>query len=237
MTTARRELPGWAEELRSRYLRGEAWQFVLHGNVHDLVQHDGRFVPLPDFVADVILAPAKDLVVRYDVSAGVRVVKGSSVILREGLAAERSAARMLPVLERVLVGTNRVAVVIEYAEALAPAADAAFSSEADRQSVVTLHRWSMSPALERADNLVVLVAETLAELHPRIVANPRTPAVRIPLPDAEARADAIRVTAPGLDAAWVDRLAEVTAGLRLVQIQGILAPPAHAEDPASRERW
>ncbi|HYG70303.1 MAG TPA: AAA family ATPase, partial [Anaeromyxobacteraceae bacterium] len=65
----------------------------------------------------------------------------------------------------------------------------------------------------------------------------RTPAVRIPLPDAEARADAIRTTAPGLDAGWVDRLAEVTAGLRLVQIQGILAPPAHAEDPASRERW
>lgn len=251
----RRTLPPWAEELRSRYLRGEAWQFVLHGNVHDLVQHEGRFVPLPDFVADVLVAPTKDLVLRFDVSAGVRVVKGSAAALRraqpppdvagllgpagapEGLTAERSPSRVLPALERLLVGANRVAVVIEYAEVLAPAADAAFSSEADRQSVVALHRWSMSPALERADNLVVLIAETLAELHPRIVSNPRTAAVKIPLPDAAARAEAIRLAAPGLDAAWVERLADVTAGLRLVQIQGILAPPAHDEDPGVRERY
>jgi transitional endoplasmic reticulum ATPase len=255
-TTPNRTLPAWAEELRSRYLRGEAWQFVLHGNVHDLVQHGGRFVPLPDFLAEVLVAPTKDLVVRYDVSAGVRIVKGSGAALRraqsqpadvsgllgsagplDGLAAERAPSRVLPALERLLVGTNRVAVVIEYAEVLAPAAEAAFSSEADRQSVVTLHRWSMSPALERADNLVVLVAETLAELHPRIVSNPRTAAVKIPLPDADARAEAIRLTAPGLDAAWVERLADVTAGLRVVQIQGILAPPAHDQDLAVRERW
>jgi transitional endoplasmic reticulum ATPase len=251
-----RTLPAWAEELRSRYLRGEAWQFVLHGNVHDLVQHAGRFVPLPDFLADVLVAPTKDLVVRYDVSAGVRVVKGSAAALRraqaqpadgagllghagalDGLAAERSPSRVLPALERLLLGANRVAVLIEYAEVLAPAGDAAFSSEADRQSVVALHRWSMSPALERADNLVVLVAETLAELHPRIVSNPRTAAVKIPLPDEVARAEAIRLAAPGVDAAWVERLAEVTAGLRLVQIQGILAPPAHDQDLAARERW
>ena len=41
-----RALPPWAEELRRRYLRGEAWQFVLHGNVHDLVLHGGRLVEL-----------------------------------------------------------------------------------------------------------------------------------------------------------------------------------------------
>ena len=36
---------GWAEELRRRYLRGEASQFVLHGNVFDLVEYDGELLP------------------------------------------------------------------------------------------------------------------------------------------------------------------------------------------------
>ena len=30
-----RLLPAWAEDLRRRYLRGEASMFVLHGNVYD----------------------------------------------------------------------------------------------------------------------------------------------------------------------------------------------------------
>ena len=34
-------LPKWADELRRRYLRGEASQFVLHGNVHDLILYEG----------------------------------------------------------------------------------------------------------------------------------------------------------------------------------------------------
>jgi len=34
-----RLLPSWAEDLRRRYLRGEASMFILHGNVYDVVVH------------------------------------------------------------------------------------------------------------------------------------------------------------------------------------------------------
>jgi hypothetical protein len=228
-----RALPPWAEELRRRYLRGEAWQFVLHGNVHDLVLHEGRLLPVPDFLCDVLLAPTRELVLRYDVSSGVRVAKGPpGAPGLEAVLAHRSAERVLPALERLLLSRDKVGLVIEYAEAVAPAGEVSFASETDRAAVVALHRWSMSPALEAADNLVLLVAETLSDLHPRLVANPRTATVRVPMPDEAARRAVIALAAPGLDAAFAQRLAEVTAGLKLVQVKGIIDPPSPGGDAA-----
>ena len=40
--------PPWAEELRQRYLRGEASQFILHGNVFDVVAWEGKLISLGD---------------------------------------------------------------------------------------------------------------------------------------------------------------------------------------------
>jgi len=227
VTVPDRALPPWAEELRRRYLRGEAWQFVLHGNVHDLVLHEGRLLPVPEFLCDVLLAPTRELVLRYDVSSGVRVAKGRAGAPElEPVLAHRAAERVLPALERLLLSRDKVGLVVEYAEAVAPAGDVSFASEADRAAVVALHRWSMSPALEASDNLVLLVVETLSDLHPRLVANPRTATVRVPMPDEAARRAVIALAAPGLDPAFAQRLAEVTAGLKLVQVKGLIDPPA-----------
>jgi hypothetical protein len=38
--------PAWAEELRRRYLRGEASQFILYGNVFDLVPYGSELLPV-----------------------------------------------------------------------------------------------------------------------------------------------------------------------------------------------
>jgi ATP-dependent 26S proteasome regulatory subunit len=234
-----KNLPSWADELRRRYLRGEACQFVVHGNVHDLVLHEGQLLSLGEFLAQVLLAPAKETVVSYNLSSGVRFhKKRGEVAGLEDLLLQRSADKILPALEKLLVATKQAGLVIEYAEMIAPAGDPNFFSEADRQSVVTLHRWSMSPLIERGDNLVILVAENLTELNAKLVSNPRMPTIQIPMPDALARRELIRLIAPGLEASWADRLAEVTGGLKAVQIKAILEPPAAgAEDPAERERF
>ena len=217
-----RVLPAWAEELRRRYLRGEAWQFLLHGAVHDLVAHQGRLIPVPEFLAEVLLAPTKDVVLRYDLSRGLEVVRGDrSLPALSRLDGLRAPGEVLPALERLLLSRDRVAVVIEYAEAIAPAAETSFSSEADRAAVIALHRWSMSPLFERADNLVVLLSESLTELHQRLVANPRTATVLLPMPDEAARAAAIALLAPGLDPTVAARLATATAGLKLLQVKAL----------------
>ena len=44
-----RVLPAWAEDLRRRYLRGEASMFVLHGNVYDVVLCSKKMMALTEF--------------------------------------------------------------------------------------------------------------------------------------------------------------------------------------------
>ena len=70
-------LPGWADELRRRYLRGESSQFVLHGNVHDVLlddpdgtpgnNDDERLLSLSEFLFRVLL-DKKTTIALYNVS-------------------------------------------------------------------------------------------------------------------------------------------------------------------------
>ncbi len=76
-TAARTGLPAWAEEMRQVFRAGATSQFVLHGNVFDLVPApDGkggnRFVSLTDFLTGTMFQPF-DVVVRYDRGRGVRI--------------------------------------------------------------------------------------------------------------------------------------------------------------------
>jgi hypothetical protein len=70
-------LPEWAEEMRQVFKAGATSQFVLHGNVFDLVPApDGKggsdFVSLSDFLTGTMFQPF-DVVVRYDRGRGVRI--------------------------------------------------------------------------------------------------------------------------------------------------------------------
>jgi AAA+ superfamily predicted ATPase len=235
-------LPVWAEELRRRYLRGEASVFVVHGNVHDVVLDPAgagdELISIADFLASTVFEK-KDIVIRYNVSTGCRFTKKAGKIDGiEDLMLQRTPDKVLPTLERLLFSQNNVGLVIEYAEMMAPAGDPSFASEADRLSVVMLQRWSLAPQLEASDNIVILMAEIAGELHPKIVANPRVAAVKIPMPTLDERRAVIRKVNPQLDAAWVDRLAGITAGLKSIQIKSILQPQAPGDDdPDARLRY
>jgi len=171
-----RILPAWADDLRRRYLRGESALFVLHGNVYDVVVHEGKLLGLTRFLSDVLLRDSKDAIAVYNLSTGVRFAKmpktpapGTDDVL---LAAAKD--RVLASLERLLVASTRTAVILEYADTIAPGGDPAFQGDGDRAAVVTLHRWSFLPEIEKGDNVVLLVAENLAELSPKLVSNPKS---------------------------------------------------------------
>jgi SpoVK/Ycf46/Vps4 family AAA+-type ATPase len=234
--------PPWAEELRRRYLRGEASQFVLHGNVFDLVPYGDELLPVREYLTDRLLAESKDVVVSYNVSTGGKIVRrkpATELAGFEELLVARERSKFLPAMERVLRTAQRVAAILEYAETIAPAADPALMSDDDRSAVVTLHRWSMSPEIEASDSVVVLLAENLSELHPKLVANPKIATVRVPMPDEEERRRVIARCQPRADQPYVERLASITAGLRAVQIQAILQPPppGAAQDEEERIRF
>src|SRR5688500_8088988 len=117
-------LPKWADELRRRYLRGEASQFVLHGNVHDLTLHDGKLHTLSEFLSKVLLEGNKDTILLYNVSTGARFAKRKMQLDGlEDLVIQKEPAKVLPLLERALTTQDKLAVILEYAESIAPAGD------------------------------------------------------------------------------------------------------------------
>ncbi|MCS6913873.1 MAG: AAA family ATPase [Myxococcota bacterium] len=250
MTTlipSRGRLPAWADELRRRYLRGESAQFVLYGNVHDVIlddpdgdpRHrsvDERLLSLTEFMVRVLLDKKTGIVV-YNVSTGVRFLKGKIPPGCEDLLLHKEPARVLPLLERALTTMCGLAVIIEYAEAVCPAGETSFSTVEDRASVVTLQRWSMLPAIDRNDNVVVLLVENLSELHSKLVSNPRVATVRVPMPERDERLQLVQHLDPSMPRAEAEMMAEVTAGLKLIQIKGILAPGEAADDESERVKY
>jgi AAA+ superfamily predicted ATPase len=236
--STQRLLPGWADDLRRRYLRGEASMFVLHGNVYDAIVDGSRLITLTDFLTDVLLKDTRETVAVFNVASGVRFTKRAPALALDDLLLATGKDRLLPALERLLVQSTRAAVIIEYAEAVAPAGDPAFQADADRAAIITLHRWSFLPEIEKGDNLALLVAENLADLAPKLVSNPKVATIAVPMPDLDARRLVVRIADTRLGDADVDRYAEVTAGLKAIQIASIVAPPPPAEeDAASRERF
>ncbi|MCG3192187.1 MAG: AAA family ATPase [Thermoanaerobaculia bacterium] len=234
-----KQIPAWAEELRRRYLRGESSIFVLHGNVFDDVVEKDRMVPLADFLT-AFLAESKDTVAIFNLATGIRYTKRPKdpVSGLEEILNPPGRDKQLAALERILTTGKKVAVIIEYAEAIAPGGDPSFQADADRASIITLHRWSFLPGIEKGDNVVLLIAENLSELSPKIVSNPKVAVVDIPMPDRETRRRATQLSDPTLTAKDAERFAEVTAGLKVSQISSILSPPPQSEaDSFDREAF
>ncbi len=83
MTTSPPALPPWADEMRRLFVSGAASQFLLYGNVLDLVPTaagDGRVqdLPLRQFLEDVLLVPF-EVVLVYDRGRGLRVRRGQEL--------------------------------------------------------------------------------------------------------------------------------------------------------------
>jgi SpoVK/Ycf46/Vps4 family AAA+-type ATPase len=121
-----------------------------------------------------------------------------------------------------------VALIIEYADLIAPANDAGSLSEADRAALIYLRNWADDPEFLQADVTFCLVAEQLSRLHQDLVRNPYAVAVEIELPDRAERLEFIDAQAKDRDWAALSHLpreavAELTAGLSRVHVQQILA--------------
>jgi transitional endoplasmic reticulum ATPase len=234
-----RTLPGWAEDLRRRYLRGEASMFVLHGNVYDVVLCGRKMMALTEFLTDVLLKDSKDTIAVYNVATGTRFAKhADSATAVEDLLLATDKSRIFSAFERLLIGSTRTAVIMEYAEAIAPAGDPNFQGESDRAAIVTLHRWSALPEIERGDNVVLLISENLTELAPKLISNPKVAVVEVPMPDHATRREAAMLSDTRLTEKDGERYAGITAGLKAIQIASILTPqPAAEEEIADREAF
>jgi hypothetical protein len=260
------DLPGWMTALRDRYLHTETGQFVLHGNINDMVLAAGRVWSMTAFL-DQFFSPSDKVVVHYDPGRGVwfakpeHAARAAKVLVEAGLyteqklggkpttekmrwaamgeslvreiALERDPAIVLPQLEALLVRRDTpCAVVIHYAELVAPDGMVGNLGFADRTAAATLHRWSLWDEVVRSDNLVMLLCSTLTGLARRVTGNPRVGVVRVPLPGALERARYLAQIRPTLDPDRGETLTRITAGLQLRQIQDLMAMAEPVAVPA-----
>ena len=257
--------PAWAERLGDAYMSGTSCVFLLHGNVRDLVPvaappADGKgsadaWGTVPDFLSREMFG-RWDIVLSYDVGKGLRPLAGSDparlrtmaqwLTERLGNAAnwprdpDQAIAAIDAILERNLIDPpeqrKRIAVVLDYAQYLAPAGDAAAGARGGAGRLVRILAWATNPLLRRVNVAVVLLADALAEMHPRLVANPAVTAIDVPLPDgaererfALAAAAAVGMPAERTDA--VKRAAALSAGLTLESLRAVIALSAREGTP------
>src|SRR6185369_13548474 len=102
--TEPRALPTWAEDLRRRYLRGEATMFILCGNVYDSVIYQKKMMALTEFLSEVLLKESKDTIAIYNVATGVRFSKKPERLPgAEDLLVPSFKEKTFAALERLLI--------------------------------------------------------------------------------------------------------------------------------------
>lgn len=245
-------LPGWAEELRGRYVAGEAIQFVLHGNVHDLVPFEGDFVTLREFLIKGLLS-TREVILFYDASQGLSFARPEmkasfikSLNVRFAALGQvpihdvpEEPSLLLPILETYLLTPGvRAALVLDYVESLVPAGEMGFLGRDDRANLITLQRWARDPKLLKSDNVILLVTENLSDVNKRITNSPQVIPVLIPMPDEAERQALIefrQAAAPTPLEVSVAQLARLTSGLRRIQLDNLLRQARKSENPITFE--
>jgi hypothetical protein len=213
------ELPSWASTMRDLFRSGAAAQFLLHGNVFDVISGNGRLLSVPAFLDEVMFA-SYDVVLRYDRSRGARATRGSAdwsdwltnALGREGttMTLLREPGSALELIDRYLLRTlnlqaiaeggkapRRIAVVIEFAEFVVPRGDALQLGGPFAANVVKVLGWANDPAIAQANIVTVLVSEGLHDLNALVVENPHAAALHIPLPDEAGMREYVQALAAG----------------------------------------
>jgi len=236
-------LPEWADELRRRYLSGEASMFLLYGNVRDVQpwdEGDGEvlWLDLRRFL-ERFLSRTRDIVTYYDISQGLcfpdrsnekrfqKAIDTARMLDGQDLLSEipRTPGKAIGLIEELICNPMQTSgVVIDFIETVAPNGDLSFMGTEDKANLVSLQRWSSAPAFLATDNLVVLITEHLSDVSRRVVASPQLKSIQIPFPDETLRnrflttqdKTGIQMEMP------LEVLGKITAGLSLIQVRSLL---------------
>lgn len=240
------QLPAWAARMARKYYAGEASHFLFYNNIYDLVRSGSEYISLLNYLQRELVG-TKHLLT-YNRSEGIKF--GSQEAERAFVAQLRitdplmrgdalkqlpkDPARALPLIEHFLLYGEQVAVIINFLDTIIPSGDVSYMSGDDRTNLVAFQRWITSSRLLKKDNLVILVAESVSEVHPRIRNNSRLAAIEVPYPDDRERLEFIRYTReqmPQLKIEVTDeQLSLMTSGLNRVHLNSLMRSAATDAD-------
>lgn len=240
-------LPEWARTLQRRLRQRGINAFILHGpgvrDIHPLGAR--RHGTIGDFLAEVIFAD-RTVIVMYDRGSGIRftdpqaeqdfrtVLKAYDKVGGTNLAQvqPRDPDRALQVLETYLQYQLKenprfsAAVIVDFAETVAPAGDPGQLPVEDRNSIVTLRRWAADPLFLQRQVTFCLISETTTALNESLVADARTFELMVPVPDERERYSYLTgrgATPQTFSRVDARKAAVLTAGLTRLHLESLLA--------------
>ncbi|MDW8122665.1 MAG: hypothetical protein RMK62_10180, partial [Armatimonadota bacterium] len=212
-------VPSWVNAIRRRYEGGVASVFCLHTNTRDLLPFSGRYLPLRDFIVKAFTG-GKKIVLFYSLRSGVFFPDAAmerefcrfldihftltghrdwAVAVREGKIPEtlqeilKNPSIALPILQRLLETQDKVAVILEEVETIAPNQELAFLSLDDRRNLSLLRSWAENPYIRNRDNFVFWITETLTDLNARLRSGtPHLDITEVPYPRYEDRLEFLK---------------------------------------------
>ncbi|MCX7606673.1 MAG: AAA family ATPase [Bacteroidia bacterium] len=244
------QLPEWVSELARQYFAGRTALFILHGNVHDIVWYEDREFLLRDFLLQAVFR-RRELVLTYNRATGLgyrdentqKDIEALTRVYFERTVPPKAPSELFPFLHRYflrrLAEGRKMALVVEFAETLTPAVGASLTSE-ERATLLYFLRWAQDPLFLRSDITVILLTESLSELHPKLISNPHVSAIRVPFPDEQVRTAFISalltqkmpdLLSKIIPSPTVSSLAAAFGGLTLVQVQKLLAEVSESRSP------
>ena len=215
------ELPAWAVEMRDLFKSGSVAQFLIHGNIFDLVPAKGpagrRLLSLKAFLEEVMFE-SYDIVLQYDRGKGVRATRGSedwAEWLKQALGDQafslgqtREPGPALELIDRFLLRTlnlqalrgreaptHKIAVMIDFAEFVVPRGDAIQLGGPFSANVVKALGWANDPAILQSNIVTVFLVEGLHDLNELVVENPHAATLKVPLPQEAEMLDYLKVLA------------------------------------------
>ena len=252
-------LPPWAANLIAQYESTAANQFILHGNVNDLMvlplaAGKVELGTLSDFLLRVLL-PRFDVVITYDLGNGIRLEKGGAIFAQWPTAREKAE---LPKSPRAAIDTlthyfrysanlaqlgqarHHIGCIIRNANMLAPAVSGSFINDLDALTLL-MRDWSTDSALTRFPLATFLLAENLHDLHPLLANNSHAARIKIPLPGVEELQQLLALTAPQYPVALREYchqpalLAAQFTGATVNAVVGLLKTNEYAHQPIVRD--
>lgn len=254
--------PKWGREFAQKYLSRTINQFILHGNVHDLVPLQRKkktdFVRLKSFLAEEFFG-ARDFVVFYDRSSGIyfrdkesqqdfnRAVAGRDSLLGTDYANKlpKDPVRVFSLLEQYfrlrLDDKKSVALIIDYAETIVPMNEAGTTGTDDRNALVYLSRWAHDPLFLASDFTTVLISENMADLNKTLIQNPYNTDIKITIPNRDERKEFIEFEVGDRELSEFSEvssevMAQQTAGLNFINIRSILSNARENKEPVTHRR-
>ena len=252
------QYPEWASKLAKKYLSRTINQFIIHGNVHDMVRVKSkpeRFDRLKTFLADDFFG-SRELVLFYDRATGIyfrdqstqadfnRALSGRDTIAGTEYSKKlpKDPVGAFSVLEQYirtrLNDKRSVALIIDHAETVVPMSDAGSTGSEDRNALVYLMKWAHDPLFLAGDFTTVLLTENMADLNRRLVQHPYTADIHVPLPNESERSAYLNHHEKSREIVSKlskEMITEMTAGLALVRINSILQNSEEHDEPITFE--